>query len=43
MKTNDLNVLQTVDWGLSIVLVSLFVLAVGYGFYRRTRLNEKDK
>ena len=43
MKTTDLNVFQTIDLGLSVVLVGLFILAVGYGFYRRTKLSGKDK
>ncbi len=43
MKANELYVLQTVDSGVLITLIGLVVLAVGYGFYRRMKISEKNK
>ena len=43
MKTNDLYVFQTVEPGVLITLIIVFILIMGYGLYRKMKLNEKER
>jgi len=43
MKTSDLQVFQLIDSNFLVIMVALVILAVGYGFYRRMKLSEKER
>jgi len=43
MKTSDLQVFQPIDSSVFVILIAVVILAVGYGFYRRMKLSEKER
>ena len=43
MKTMELQFFQPIDSSVLITLIALVVLVMGYGFYRRMKLTEKER
>ena len=43
MKTNELLVFQPIDSNILLVLITALILVIGYGLYRKMKLDEGER